>query len=267
MDSDQRILSDAEWEAALTIPPHDVPNVFKIDDSTVAKTGLGEERAKSEVAAMELARERTSIPIPQVYNCYKVEKTQKWCILMELVEGQTLEEMWQQDSDEVTTASIVAELKTFLSELRNVKGSFIGSVDGSVCRDQFFDDDEEELWGPYNTVAEFHAALIKAMRAVRSNPWVDMVAGFVQSLPEHEIVFTHSDLAPRNIIVKDGKIAAILDWELAGYYPAHWEYVKANYLPDWDSRWIVDHIPDLILQPYRLEHAVHIHASRVILNW
>jgi aminoglycoside phosphotransferase (APT) family kinase protein len=39
-------------------------------------------------------------------------------------------------------------------------------------------------------------------------------------------VFTHGDLAPRNIIVKDGKIAALLDWEVSGWYPEYWEYVK-----------------------------------------
>lgn len=42
----------------------------------------------------------------------------------------------------------------------------------------------------------------------------------------HRIVFTHGDLAPRNIIVRDGKIVGLLDWEDAEWYPEYWEYVK-----------------------------------------
>ncbi|SPO01160.1 uncharacterized protein DNG_03907 [Cephalotrichum gorgonifer] len=42
----------------------------------------------------------------------------------------------------------------------------------------------------------------------------------------HRVVFTHADLAPRNIIVRDGKIVGLLDWEDAGWYPEYWEYVK-----------------------------------------
>ncbi|ODH47994.1 hypothetical protein GX48_05926 [Paracoccidioides brasiliensis] len=38
-------------------------------------------------------------------------------------------------------------------------------------------------------------------------------------------VFTHADIAPRNIMV-DGhyRITGILDWEYAGWYPDYWEY-------------------------------------------
>ena len=42
----------------------------------------------------------------------------------------------------------------------------------------------------------------------------------------HRVRFTHGDLTPRNIIIKDGKIQAIVDWEFAGWYPEHFEYVK-----------------------------------------
>ncbi|MGG6498963.1 UNVERIFIED_CONTAM: phosphotransferase, partial [Bacteroidetes bacterium 56_B9] len=79
---------------------------------------------------------------------------------------------------------------------------------------------------------------------VQSNAWVEMVVGFVESLPTHDIVLTHSDFHPRNIIVRDDKVVAILDWELAGFYPAYWEYVKANYLPNWDDVWVKERVTD-----------------------
>ncbi|KAK2797782.1 hypothetical protein FQN51_008237 [Onygenales sp. PD_10] len=57
-------------------------------------------------------------------------------------------------------------------------------------------------------------------------------------LENHEMVLTYANLHPANIIVaprrrpdtEDGstlQITGILNWELAGVYPAYWEYVKA----------------------------------------
>ncbi|EPE05261.1 phosphotransferase family protein [Ophiostoma piceae UAMH 11346] len=54
----------------------------------------------------------------------------------------------------------------------------------------------------------------------------------------HDIVMTHADLHPRNIMVewadasetgqtKRCKVTSILDWEMAGWYPSYWEFVKA----------------------------------------
>lgn len=39
----------------------------------------------------------------------------------------------------------------------------------------------------------------------------------------------HCDLAPRNIIVNDGIIAGIIDWEMAGWLPEYWEYFQVYF--------------------------------------
>lgn len=31
-------------------------------------------------------------------------------------------------------------------------------------------------------------------------------------------------------MIKNGRVAAIIDWEMAGWYPEYWEYAKAFYL-------------------------------------
>lgn len=41
------------------------------------------------------------------------------------------------------------------------------------------------------------------------------------------MVFSHADLAARNILVRDGHVVAVLGWGGAGWYPAYWEYVFA----------------------------------------
>jgi thiamine kinase-like enzyme len=44
----------------------------------------------------------------------------------------------------------------------------------------------------------------------------------------HRIVFTHSDLVSRNILVdSNGQLQAILDWERAGWFPEYWEYTTS----------------------------------------
>ena len=55
----------------------------------------------------------------------------------------------------------------------------------------------------------------------------------VAALKGHAIVLTHGDMSPRNIIVQGTKVVALLDWEMAGYYPEYWEYTKALYRPAW----------------------------------
>ena len=54
---------------------------------------------------------------------------------------------------------------------------------------------------------------------------------------KHRIVFSHGDLRPANIIVKDGHITGIIDWELGGWYPEYWEFVKAYYVWRWQNDW------------------------------
>ncbi|GJJ11007.1 hypothetical protein Clacol_005236 [Clathrus columnatus] len=40
----------------------------------------------------------------------------------------------------------------------------------------------------------------------------------------HDIVLTHGDLYCHNILVKDGHLSGIVDWECAGWLPEYWEY-------------------------------------------
>ena len=45
----------------------------------------------------------------------------------------------------------------------------------------------------------------------------------------HPLVFTHGDLMPRNVLVRGTAVAALLDWDAAGWFPAHWEYRQARW--------------------------------------
>lgn len=79
---------------------------------------------------------------------------------------------------------------------------------------------------------------------------------------KHGIVFTHGDLRPDNIIVKNGRVTAIIDWEMAGWYPEYWEFAKALHLEVFADDW-VSHLLD-VLTPYYCEQLVHARLMSVL---
>lgn len=42
--------------------------------------------------------------------------------------------------------------------------------------------------------------------------------------PATPYTFTHGDLSIGNIMVQDGNVSGIIDWELSRYFPVWWEY-------------------------------------------
>lgn len=66
---------------------------------------------------------------------------------------------------------------------------------------------------------------------------------------DHRAVLTHGDLSPRNIIVQDNKITGLIDWEIAGWFPEYWEYVKFFHRPFIHKDWF-DYASNIFSEPY-----------------
>ena len=181
---------------------------------------------------------------------------------MKYVDGGTLDTEWDSYTP-LQKRGCVEQLKSYLDELRSVSGTFIGSVDGSRCEDQFFDN-SPELSGPFQSMNAFHNGLIKALRASGQSAWTDMVIRFIETLPQYRIVLTHNDLAPRNIIIRDGTVLAIVDWEFAGFHPDYWEYVGSLCWANWQSSFIKEGVLDQILQSCLIELAYMQHARNIL---
>lgn len=61
----------------------------------------------------------------------------------------------------------------------------------------------------------------------------------ISAIP-HSVVFTHGDLYRHNILVHDGRLSGIIDWECAGWLPEYWDYttmtVRAySITTDWNT--------------------------------
>ncbi|KAM7201115.1 Protein kinase-like domain containing protein [Rhypophila sp. PSN 637] len=189
----------------------------------------------NEIAAMEFVRANTTIPIPKVLEIHDRQPDGTAHIVMSHIPGRDLEQVMVDMSSE-QVAGVVKELAGYLSQLRQLgkdvvngekRDSIIGGVGGIPGHDIRLG--LNRPWGPFQTITEFH-------RYLRFNEplqhWTNDDVKAVHSKPEghYKIRFTHADIAPRNIRVgKDGKIAGIIDWEFAGWYPEYWEYVKMAY--------------------------------------
>ncbi|KAI1636466.1 phosphotransferase enzyme family protein [Biscogniauxia mediterranea] len=229
------------------------------DKKTVVKTG-GLTRI-TEATTMEFVRRHTSIPIPKVYNAYHDKETGHVRIIMENIEGETLENSWDKLTDQ-EKESVIFQLKGYFEELRQIEGSYIGSVDGSFCEDQYFDDDPGQ-YGPYKDESEFTRGLVKAwIKGREDDAHIYTLCQMALNIFEgHKVVMTHNDFDPRNILVRGSRVVAIIDWEKSGFYPEHWEYCKALWRPGWTSRWMKDHAVHKILTPYWKELAVIMNTS------
>jgi phosphotransferase family enzyme len=203
---------------------------------------------------LQYVASHTTVPVPKLHA---VHTAQNGFIYLELdyIRGDTLSAVWDDLSAAQRTA-IFVELKQHLTILRGLQPPAEGTVCSALqnpaygCRVGF------RFFGPVNH-REFHSLLRKHL------VWEDVETFLGQQVAStqtssYRTCFTHADLAPRNIIVRQGRIAAIIDWGFAGWYPEYWEFTKAHYNyfsgEDWED------LLQTALTPYETE----LEAERIL---
>ena len=156
---------------------------------------------------------------------------------MTYIEGQTLESQWP-DMSSAEKGRIAHQLRDIVDEMRAIQPppDYIGGCGGLEITDA-------RDYSTYSVLActdeeGFNSYLISSLFEKIPSPIKNALTRQLEKhFTTHKVVFSHCDLAPRNIIVKDGKIQGLVDWELAGWYPEYWEYVKffqrGSGLGDW----------------------------------
>ncbi|EWG53934.1 hypothetical protein FVEG_12260 [Fusarium verticillioides 7600] len=244
---------------ARTVTPKQLKNgyklafspVYRIDPWTVVKTHT----RMAEAETMRFIRANTLIPVPEVQNAYRDDTTGHTVLIMDYLEGKMLKDAWPACS-EAERESVISQFRGYMAQLRGFKGDFIGCIDGTACNDQYFCEDPEG-YGPYKTEQDFNQGIVKAMKRDNENGFTEWRCSvWLSVMKDHDIVLTHGDFDPRNILVQGDKVVAILDWEMSGYYPTYWEYGKALLRPEWESVWSRSKAVDKILEPFHNELAV-----------
>lgn len=189
-------------------------------------------KAKKEVKTLNYLTTYTGIPVPRVLRDW-VDRDGRYFVLNERIGGQTLEEAWPSLSEpqKVAIADQVVQVR---KQLRSITSTSIQCVDQSPCYPGllFFD---LEPHGPFHTDKELWDALALKLQHLPQH----VLDNLKKRLPKCEpYVLTHCDLNLGNIMVHDGKVVGVLDWEYAAYFPIWYEYVSASFgFTDMDVEW------------------------------
>jgi hypothetical protein len=216
-----------------------------------------------------------AVPVPEIYG-WRTDGEEVF-IYMEAIKGRTLEKTWQQMEDDDRTR-ICNELRAILDSLRRLKqdpaGTFIGKPNtislcrhtalsfhlnyaGNIARGPLYDRAISDKYlaeaGPFSSVKEFHDWFTSLYRRPVSDP-ENIPDPFRQELPDDsDIVFTHGDLHPSNMILSSRtpfRVMSIIDWEQAGWLPAYWEDRKAHFPFTYFGEWSEKYLP-LIMDQHK----------------
>ena len=202
------------------------PNVVQVSAHRIIKGPC----YPSELEALLYVRKHTTIPVPRVYRTYGASKGQIY-IEMERVEGVSLAELWLKMglADDART-TIMADLHDAVAQLRSLPLPIQQGIVASASTTEGLSDGRigPEPVGPFASHDAFHAFL-RGSIPIESTRKTYGDAVFDAHSRHYKTHFTHADLVPRNIIVSNGRIAAIVDWGSAGWYPEYWEYTKIHF--------------------------------------
>ncbi|KAF3903901.1 hypothetical protein ABW20_dc0110080 [Dactylellina cionopaga] len=242
--------------------------ITKISPTVAVKYGSGV--AVKEATTMDFIAEHTSIPVPKVHAVYTfgpfdrpefdaVDEYDTY-IFMDYINGETLEKEWE-NQDSQNKSSIMADIKRCLEELRSLQGgAYVGSLENGPVMDQILDYQPNK--GPFASVKEFHDTVIDAYCKIRKGHVRPYITGMMNTR-EYGIVFTHADLRPANIMIQDGHVVAIVDWEMSGWYPEWWEFAKAFFLWRFPNDWGTYLLE--IMKPYYCEAEAHGRLMEMLL--
>ena len=195
--------------------------VFSLSPNLIAKQFLrGEEIGM--LNALELAT-LLGVRVPKIKRT--VEANENVYVIMERIGGPTLEEAWTYLSW-FTTLRLAFQLRRFVHRMRAQTSTTAGDLSDGKCKSVWLDD----YYGlPPHPSPETIAAFIHF--------WINFVPPSRRQtekqhnkefLSQHHgpLVFTHQDLAPRNMIVDERRHLWLLDWDHSGWYPAYFEYAS-----------------------------------------
>lgn len=221
-------------------------------DKTVVKSGPHISPAEAE--ALKVAS-GAGIPAPLLRGVFSSNDAVE--IHMTFLQGQTLEKLWPSMPDEQKT-NTAQQLHDIVKRMRELEPppDCVGCCDGTGIRDTRA---RFTYRGPIcKDEAEFNADLDSTL--FRQIPSRLRAAFHSQLRVDHRIVFTHGDLTPRNILIQDGKISGIVDWEETGWYPEYWGLAKFFERPaegDWKE------YADIIFpEPYHSELVTYTAMSK-----
>ncbi|KAK3297352.1 uncharacterized protein B0H64DRAFT_416481 [Chaetomium fimeti] len=225
-----------------------------------------------EAENMLFVQQSTNVPVPKIYAMFHDKKTGIDFVIQEFVPGHKLGDVWEY-LDLAQKGAIALQLRRHFDELRSIPspGYYAGIWKQRVPHDHFtgyyadhFTGDrashdpirDQAILGPHETEEEWTRAMVLCLDfhqpARYELPVKDRYYPTV--FKGHESVFTHGNLRPDNLVLREDKTVVIVDWWNSGWYPSYWEYscaMKSAANKDW-TKWV----HDMVLDEYAHEEAL-----------
>ncbi|KAL2370279.1 hypothetical protein RJZ57_005297 [Blastomyces gilchristii] len=136
---------------------------------------------------MEFIATNTTIPVPKVYETrWSGNRTRLSQIVMEYIPGESLDTAWGKLTHD-QRMSVCHQLRGYLSQLQNLTSKTKRIEAANELNDFLVEKNGNEYLSVFRRYA----------RAAMSD--------------DHEIHFAHGDFSPRNIMVENGMVKAVLD--------------------------------------------------------
>ncbi|KAF7895459.1 uncharacterized protein EAF01_009421 [Botrytis porri] len=176
----------------------------------------------NEPNAPKLIEHYTSVPAPRFVDV--TEHGDENYLVMTRVRGQQLRRVYHLMS--YTERNCLADdLAGYVAQLRKIPNPTAYMVSDTLGGPVFDHRiPNNGIGGPFNTEADFNNFLVSHINSTPASALGE------ENVPRnHRSVFTHSDLHWSNILIDQGKLSGIIDWECAGFMPEYWGFTKAIY--------------------------------------
>ncbi|KAL4993230.1 kinase-like domain-containing protein [Aspergillus recurvatus] len=194
-----------------------------------------------EAVNVQFLREETSIPVPTVVKDWE-ESDGSYFLLMERIPGAPLSSLWAgMTTDE--KENIAKQTANYIMQLRKLHSNKMQCLGDKPIYSAFLFPNGYGLpHGPFSSDNDLWAEMELALEGVPDDARQQLRERMPSAAP---YTFTHGDLASVNIMVENGNLAGILDWEASGYFPVWWEFTCAGIgLGQEDKEW------KILLQKY-----------------
>lgn len=219
--------------AAKSLLPSDSLCSVKVLSSTLVAKPV----SNDELAGYDMG-ESLGIRVPAVRRVIKRTEHEKLFIVMDRIRGVTLDEAWTQ-LGWISTISTALQLRKFVQAMRSRTNPEAGGLATGVCNSIWLDD----FFGlPPRPAPELITSYFAFwLQYSRSQRWTypNPEPSNMHLLPAQarSFVFTHQDLAPRNILLDNNGKLWLIDWYYSGWYPVYFEYVGMMNFNSFNTVW------------------------------
>lgn len=159
------------------------------------------------------------VPVPEVIHTWIDREWNRTFLILRCIAGQTLDNEWSRLTAN-QRLQIASRVVGYCRKLASISSCKFETATGHAIVEPFLHstaDVSHPSWIPRPIGPFSSKSLASHLSAVAPESDLDIGSLFY---------FYHADLGPTNIMVLNGTIVGILDWESAAYYPEFWIATK-----------------------------------------